>query len=318
MSIRFALHGGAGVIDRARFSAEREAEYRLALRQIAQQASDQLEAGKSAVDVVEQAVMALEDCPHFNAGRGSVLTADGTVEMDAAIMDGRDRACGAVAGIGKVAHPVSVARAVMADGQHVLLATEGAQRFAVEHGFTLISEDDLTIPERRQQLASAQTENRVSLDHDEAYDVFDPNDKTGTVGAVARDRHGHLAAATSTGGMTNKRPGRVGDSPLTGSGNWADNHSVCVSATGHGEYFIRCQVAYDIHARMVYAGVTLDAAAEAVLARVGEMGGTGGLIAIDGQGNIALPFNSPGMYRAWRGADGQVNVAIYADEQAEI
>lgn len=314
MPIRFALHGGAGVIDRAQFSTEREASYRQALQEIAQRASDQLDAGASAVDAVEQAVMALEDCLHFNAGRGAVLTADDVVELDAAIMDGRDRACGGVASIRRVAHPVSVARAVMEDGQHVLLAAEGAQRFAVEKGIALIDNEDLIIPERRQQLASAKADNRVSLDHDQSYDAFDPDDKTGTVGAVARDRDGSLAAATSTGGMTNKRPGRIGDSPLAGSGNWADNDTVCVSATGHGEYFIRCQVAYDIHARIAYAGADLCSAANAVLARVGEMGGTGGLIAIDRHGNIALPFNSPGMYRAWRGADGAVRVAIYADE----
>ena len=312
--IRFALHGGAGVIERSRLSADREADYRHTMEEITQQAKQRLLDGESAAAVVEQAVISLEESPLFNAGYGSVLNADGVVEMDAAIMDGEGRRCGAVAAIARVAHPVSVARALMDEGVHVLLAGRGAQRFAVEQGFALLREEQLIIPERQQQLLAARAENRGSLDHDQDVAPFDPDDITGTVGAVARDLNGGLAAATSTGGMTNKHPGRVGDSPLIGAGTWADNQSVCVSATGHGEYFIRGQVAYDIHAQMTYANASLAAAAASVLSRVGAMGGSGGLIAIDREGQLALPFNSAGMYRAWFGADQVVRVAIYGDE----
>ncbi len=312
--IRFALHGGAGVIERAALSAQREEDYRQTLGEIARDALGRLQAGESAVAVVEQAVVALEESPLFNAGYGSVLNADGLVEMDAAIMDGRDRRCGAVAALGRIAHPVSVARAIMDDGRHVLLAGRGAQRFAVEQGFALLREEQLVISARQQQLIAAKAENKVSLDHDQQFDTFDPEDRTGTVGAVARDAQGNLAAATSTGGMTNKHPGRVGDSPLIGSGTWADNDHLCLSATGHGEYFIRAQVAHDVAARMAYAGNNLLDACAATLAQVASMGGNGGLIAIDRDGHLALPFNSAGMYRGWVGADGQVRVAIYGDE----
>jgi isoaspartyl peptidase/L-asparaginase-like protein (Ntn-hydrolase superfamily) len=315
---RFALHGGAGVIDRKRFTAEREQAYRDQLGAIAGRARLALLAGASALDVVEQAVSELEDCPWFNAGHGAVLTSDATVELDAAIMDGRDRSCGAVAAIRRIAHPVAVARALLRDGTHVLLAGDGALRFAVATGFEAIDEASLIIPERREQLRLAQTSGRVSLDHDEHYAGFDPADRSGTVGAVARDLNGHLAAATSTGGMTNQHAGRVGDSPLIGCGTWADNSTACISATGHGEYFIRAQVGHDIHARMAYVGASLAEAAQAVLDRVRQMGGSGGLIAIDRAGHIALPFTSPGMYRAWMAADGEVRVAIWAEEQGWV
>jgi beta-aspartyl-peptidase (threonine type) len=311
---RFALHGGAGVIERAQFSPDREQRYKAALADIAERARGGLLMGVSAVEVVEQAVRELEDCPYFNAGYGAVLNADGVVELDAAIMDGRDRACGAVSGLRHFRHPVSVAGAVMREGTYVLLAGDGAEQFAVREGFERTAEGSLIIPERFEQLKLARRDNRVSLDHDQHFGGFDPNDKSGTVGAVARDLKGHLAAATSTGGMTNKHRGRVGDSPLIGCGTWADDSTVCVSTTGHGEYFIRAQVAYDIHARMTYAGASLTKAAQAALARVAEMGGSGGLIAIDHSGRVALPFNSGGMYRAWLGADGEVRVAIHGDK----
>lgn len=312
---RFALHGGAGVIDRARFTAEREQAYRAELGAIASRARAALLAGASALDVVEQAVCELEDCPWFNAGHGAVLTRDGTVELDAAIMDGRDRSCGAVAALRHMRHPIAVARALLRDREHVLLVAEGALQFAIANGFEAMDDASLIIPERREQLRLAQASGRVSLDHDERYDGFDPADRTGTVGAVARDLDGHLAAATSTGGMTNQHAGRVGDSPLIGCGTWADDSTACVSATGHGEYFIRAQVGHDIHARMAYAGASLGEAAQAVLEHVGQMGGSGGLIAIDHDGCIALPFISPGMYRAWMAADGEVRVAVWGEEQ---
>lgn len=314
---RFALHGGAGVIDRAQFSPAREQSYKAELVGIAERARGGLLMGVSAVEVVEQAVRELENCPYFNAGFGAVLNADGAVELDAAIMDGRNRACGAVTGLRHFRHPVSVAGAVMRDGTYVLLAGDGAHQFALAEGFAAVDEASLIIPERFEQLCLARRDNRVSLDHDQHFGAFDPDDKGGTVGAVARDLKGHLAAATSTGGMTNKHRGRVGDSPLIGCGTWADDNTVCVSTTGHGEYFIRAQVGYDIHARIAYAGSSLKQATRMALDRVAAMGGTGGLIAIDRRGNVALPFNTGGMYRAWMGADGEVRVAIYRDEAME-
>jgi L-asparaginase / beta-aspartyl-peptidase len=311
--IRFALHGGAGVIDPEHFGT-REAAYREALAAIAKDAHSRLLAGETSFDVVEAAVKQLEDCAFFNAGHGAVLNADGVVEMDAAIMRGRDRAAGAVAGSKSARNPVCLARAIMEKSEHVLLIGDGADAFARAHQVATEPLSYFVLPERLQQLNLARAENRITLDHDEKYGVqLNPKDKTGTVGAVARDINGSLAAATSTGGMTNKMPGRVGDAPLLGAGTWADDETCAISATGHGEFFIRCAVGYDIHARMAYADQTLAEAADAVLARVHAMGGTGGLIAIDHQGNTYLPFNSPGMYRAWIDNAGKIQVAIYRD-----
>lgn len=315
---RFALHGGAGVIDRQHLGPEREARYREALRRIAADAWQLLERGAEALDVVEAAVRALEDCPLFNAGHGAVLNHDGVVELDAAIMDGRQRAAGTVAAARRVRNPVSLARHILDDGQHVMLVGSAADDFAESGGCVLVDNDWFKTADRRAQLELARAEGRVSLDHDQHSGPLTlaglaADDRRGTVGAVARDVRGHLAAATSTGGMTNKRAGRVGDSPIIGAGTWADDATVCVSATGHGEFFIRCVVGYDIHARMAYGRQDLAAACAAVLERVATMGGDGGLIAIDHLGNVLLPFNSAGMYRACVGADGVLRVAIYGD-----
>jgi len=316
-SCRFALHGGAGVIDRASMSPAREAEYRAALRRIAQAAWTQLLAGSDALDVVEFAVRELEDFPLFNAGRGAVLNAHGVVEMDASIMDGRTRAAGAVAAARTPRHPISLARAVMEKTEHVLLVGAGADALASELAVETAPQGYFITAERADQQRVAAALGRVTLDHDSAYLLsdtgLDPYDKTGTVGAVARDARGHLAAATSTGGMTNKHPGRAGDTPVIGAGTWADDISCAISATGHGEFFMRSALAYDVHARMVYGQQDLATACASALRRVAELGGTGGLIAIDHAGNIDLPYNSEGMYRAWVGADGQVNIAIYAE-----
>jgi isoaspartyl peptidase/L-asparaginase-like protein (Ntn-hydrolase superfamily) len=309
----FAIHGGAGVIDPEQFAPARRRDSAAALARICSAGWQLLQGGGSAVDAVERAVRELEDCPFFNAGFGSVLNRDGTVELDAAIMDGRDRAAGAVAGARRLRNPIVAARAVMRHGEHVMLAGDGADEFAREQGLALVEPSWFVTPDRVEQLAAAKAEGRVSLDHDERY--LDAARKSGTVGAVARDRSGHLAAATSTGGMTNKRPGRLGDSPLIGAGTFADDGSCAVSATGHGEYYIRRVVAHDVHARMVYAGASLAAAAGAALAEVGVLGGTGGLIAVGREGTPVLPFNSPGMYRAWVDADGQVKVGIYRDPE---
>lgn len=311
---RLAIHGGAGVIDRRSLSPEREAEFRAALGRIAGAAWARLQAGDSALDVVESAVRDLEDFPLFNAGHGAVLNADGVAELDAAIMDGRTRAAGAVAAAKTPTHPVSLARAVMETTEHVLLVGDGADRLARELALEQSPPDYFITAERAEQQRLAARSGKVTLDHDPLYNGPEPTDKTGTVGAVARDANGHLAAATSTGGMTNKHPGRVGDTPVIGAGTWAEDQSCAVSATGHGEYFLRSALAFDVHARMVYGNADLASACSGALGRVEVLGGNGGLIAIGGDGAISLSFNSEGMYRAWVGADGALKVAIYGDD----
>jgi beta-aspartyl-peptidase (threonine type) len=310
---RLVIHGGAGVIDRRSLTPEREAEFRVALARIAAAAWARLTAGATALDVVESAVRDLEDFPLFNAGRGAVLNADGVVEMDASIMDGRTRRGGAVAAVRTAVHPISLARAVLERTEHVLLVGEGAERLAAATGAERAPQDYFITAERAEQQRLAARQGKVTLDHDPLFNAPDPKDKRGTVGAVARDANGHLAAATSTGGMTNKHPGRVGDTPIVGAGTWAEDATCAVSATGHGEYFLLSALAHDVHARIAYGGATLDAACTGALSRVGELGGTGGLIAIDRDGAIAMPYNSEGMYRARVGEDGVVRVAIYSD-----
>jgi isoaspartyl peptidase/L-asparaginase-like protein (Ntn-hydrolase superfamily) len=313
-AIGFALHGGAGVLDPRHFPEARRRECAEALGAIARRAVDALRAGASALDVVEQAVVDLEEAPFFNAGHGAVLNANGEVELDAAIMDGRDRAAGAVAGVTRARNPIRLARAVMARSEHVMLIGEGADAFAAECGLEIVDPAWFIRDERRVQLANARAEGRITLDHDERYESVER--VSGTVGAVALDRDGHLAAATSTGGMTNKRPGRVGDAPLIGCGTFADDASCAVSATGHGEYYIRRVLAHDVAARIAYRGEGLIEATEGALAEVGAMGGAGGLIAVDRAGRVALPFNSPGMYRAWLDPEtGRVAVGIYREPE---
>ena len=302
-----ALHGGAGTILNARMTPEREAAYHAGLRACLTAGLDVLRAGGSALDAVTAAVMALEDDPLFNAGRGAVYTTDARHEMDAAIMDGATRECGAITGICGPRHPVLAARAVMEQTDHVLLAGEGARRFCAGAGLEIMP------------AAWFGTEARLTALHEEMQrrelglaDDGDPARKHGTVGAVALDRLGHLAAATSTGGMTAKMPGRVGDSPVIGAGTWADDETAAVSATGHGEYFIRWAVGHEIDARMRWGGQSLSQAAGDVVAELGQRGGSGGLVSVDRQGNICLPFNSSGMYRAWCGQDGEIHTGIYA------
>ena len=310
---RLAIHGGAGVIDRASLSPEREALYREALARIASSAWSRLLAGADALDVVESAVRDLESFPLFNAGHGAVLNARGVVELDASIMDGRTRAAGAVAAARTPRHAISLARAVMEKTEHVLLVGSGADELAAELRLEQVEQVFFITAERAEQQRQAAVLGRVTLDHDPIFSTLSATDKSGTVGAVARDACGHLAAATSTGGMTNKYPGRVGDTALIGAGTWAEDASCAISATGHGEFFMRSALAFDVHARMVYGGADLESACAGALGRVDALGGTGGLIAIDHQGHVALPYNSEGMYRAWVGADGQLCVAIYGE-----
>jgi isoaspartyl peptidase/L-asparaginase-like protein (Ntn-hydrolase superfamily) len=308
--IRFAIHGGAGVLEPNALSESRRHAVAATLRAIVAAAHAALRDGADACTVAIQAVSALEDAEHFNAGYGSVLNADGEVELDAAVMDGRDCSAGAVCALRGVRHPVQVADAVRRDGRHVLLAGEGALRFARERGLETCDPQALVLPLRVAQLQRARDEQRISLDHDERHDLIER--RSGTVGAVARDRDGHLAAATSTGGMTNKLSGRVGDSPLIGCGTFADDATCAVSATGHGEHFIRSVLAHDVHARMRFGGQSLAAASSAALAEIAARGGVGGLIAIAANGDCVLPFNSPGMYRAWLDSD-VIRVGIYRD-----
>lgn len=312
MNPRLVIHGGAGVIDPEHFSEERRTAVRAELQRIVLDAWSLLAVGGSSLDAVERAVSLLEDCEFFNAGRGAVLNADGEVELDAAIMDGRERRAGGVAAVRGLRNPIRAARAVMDDGQHVLLGGEGARRFALERGLQAADDGWLVIDDRRAQLARARAAGRVSLDHDEVYAAA-PDERMGTVGAVALDRHGHLAAATSTGGMTNKRPGRIGDSPLIGAGTFADDASCAISTTGTGEAFMRGVSAYDLHARLRYANEPLQQAATGVIDAARRYGGSGGLIAVDRDGNIAMPFDTPGMYRAYIDPAGAAQAAIYRE-----
>ena len=314
--IRFALHGGAGVIDRASLSATKEAQFRAELARISDAAVQKLQLGANALDAVEFAICELENFELFNAGHGAVLNADAQVELDAAIMDGRNRACGAVAAAKTPKNPITLARAVMEKTEHVLIVGPGADQLAAKLGVAQAEQRYFVTEFRAEQQRQAARLGKVTLDHDQIFnqnDTLDPRDKKGTVGAVARDTLGNLAAGTSTGGMTNKMPGRTGDTAIIGAGTWADNQTLAASATGHGEYFIRNAVCFDIHAQMLYGGKSIVDAAAATFARVGQMGGTGGLIAIDHSGLVHMPFNSAGMYRAW--FDGQqMRIAIYQDD----
>lgn len=309
------IHGGAGAIAKANLSREQEARYLIALHHIALAGRQVLDDGGSALDAVACAVMLLENNPLFNAGYGAVLTADGTHELDAAMMDGRTRMSGAVACVRTIKNPVLAARAVLEKSAHVFFTGEGAERFAAEHGLETVEPTYFYTPERGAQLARARQNRRIILDHD-APAPLDESRKMGTVGAVALDSSGNLAAATSTGGMTNKQAGRIGDSPVIGAGCYADNATCAVSATGTGEMFIRAVAAYDVAALMAYAQRSLDAAATCVIhEHVAALGGEGGLIAIDRHGNISLPFNSEGMYRAYARCHQAPRVGIYAHLQ---
>ena len=303
-----AIHGGAGTIARASLSPDDETHYRAALEAALATGYDLLHHGAAALDAVEAAVRSLEDCPLFNAGCGAVFTHDGHHEMDAALMSGHDRRAGAVAGVRQVQNPIRAARLVLEHTEHVLLGYPGADELAREHGLPLQPAAYFFTQKRYDQLQDARAAGRMQLDH-----AADPNWKKGTVGAVARDQHGHLAAATSTGGMTTKRYSRIGDTPLIGAGTWADARCA-ISCTGNGEYFIRAVAAYDVACLMEYRGLSLAEAARVVVHdKLAPVGGEGGLIAVDAAGNLTLPFNSEGMYRASRTEGSAAAVAIYRE-----
>jgi beta-aspartyl-peptidase (threonine type) len=302
---KLAVHGGAGFIERSRMSQEKDAAVRAALDLALQAGGEILEAGGSAVDAVEAAVKILEDDPNFNAGRGSVFTWDGVNEMDASIMDGETRAAGAVATVTATRNPVSLARAVMEHSEHVMLSGDGADSFSKARELEQAPPEWFAQPDRRHQLEELKTKNLSALDVEYKY---------GTVGAVALDTHGHVAAATSTGGMTGKRWGRVGDSPLIGAGTYADDRSGAVSSTGWGEFFIRVGVASEICARMRLNGEDGRNAAEAVLAEVKALGGDGGVIVVTAKGEIVQAFNTAGMNRGKASKAGR-SVALYGDEE---
>jgi beta-aspartyl-peptidase (threonine type) len=299
------IHGGAGTIRREEMTAEREARHREALLVALAAGEAVLAQGGAALDAVAEAVRSLEDCPLFNAGRGGTFTNAGTIEMDAAVMRGEDRAAGAVAGVTRIRNPVLAARCVMERTPHVLLAGPAADAFAEAEGLDMAPPEYFRTEHRWQQLQAALAAQRVALDHDLPA-------RMGTVGAVARDAAGRLAAATSTGGMTNKRPGRVGDSPLIGAGTWADRH-VAVSCTGVGEAFIRCAAAHEVSALVRLGGRGLAlAAAQVALWEVPDCGGRGGLIAVDAAGEPAIAFGTEGMYRGLARGGVAPEVAIYA------
>lgn len=309
--IRLAIHGGAGELD----GSVDTREQRAALQRIAAEGLQLLRGGASSVDAVERMVLRLEECPLFNAGVGAVLNRDGQPELDAAIMDGRDRRCGAVAGVRRAKSPVRLARTIMERSPHVMFMGAGADAVNAEFGLEVVDPGYFIIELRRRQLRKAQQHKVIVLDHDSAYDDPSPpaDGAFGTVGAVARDAHGHLAAATSTGGLTNKQPGRVGDTPIIGAGTFADDRSAAVSCTGTGEVFIRVGVGFEIGAQLRYTKASLADAAARTLDAVAALGGRGGCIAIDCDGNLAMPFNSTAMFRAWVGADGEIGVAVGAD-----
>ncbi|MEX0995414.1 MAG: isoaspartyl peptidase/L-asparaginase [Flavobacteriaceae bacterium] len=304
-----AIHGGAGTLVKGLMTPEKEKEYKNALENALHLGFSLLEKGGSALDVVEQAVRCLEDSPLFNAGKGSVFTNAGTHEMDAAIMDGTSLQAGAVTLITGIRNPISLARDVMEKSDHVFLAGEGAMRFAKSNGHQLETPEYFYDEVRYQQWQGIKDTDKFQLDHS-----MKQEGKFGTVGAVACDQNGNIAAATSTGGMTNKKWGRVGDSPMIGAGNYANNQTCAVSCTGSGEFFIRGVVAYDVSCLMEYKGLSLQQAAEEVIMkRVLKIGGDGGLIAVDAKGNVAMPFNTEGMYRGYKTSDGGDVVMIYKE-----
>jgi len=323
--IAIAIHGGAGTIKKSRFSPEKEAAYRAKLKEAVETGYAVLDNGGSSLDAVTAAINVLENSPFFNAAKGAVYTYDEGHEMDASIMYGKNRQAGAVAGVKHIENPINLARLVMDKSVHVMLSGSGAEQFAQSQGVALVDNSLFDTPSRykslqraKAKMIKAEQQNKTETAnkaYQAAHNALDVEYKVGTVGAVALDKQGNISAGTSTGGMTNKRFGRIGDSPVIGAGTFADNNSCAVSATGHGEYFIRYNVAADICARVQYQGKTIEQAGNEVIHDVlMPVGGTGGVIIIDTKGNMSLPFNTLGMYRATKSNKTATKVAIFKEK----
>lgn len=315
--ITLVIHGGAGTIKRENMTPEREKAYHDALKTALDSGYAVLERGGKSIDAVVAAIRVMEDSPLFNAGRGAVFTSDGKNELDASIMDGSNQMAGAVAGVTTIRNPITAAYAVMTKSNHVMLAGRGAEKFAEEQGLEIVDPSYFFDSTRYRQLLrikEREAGNQASLD-DAFEDPYLNDRKFGTVGAVALDQFGNIAAGTSTGGMMNKRYGRIGDAPIIGAGTYANNTTCAVSSTGWGEFFIRLSVARDIAAMMEYAGLSLQEAADSVvMKKLPALGGDGGIVALDRQGNISMTFNTSGMYRGYIQKGGEARTFIYRDD----
>ena len=313
------IHGGAGTILKENMSDSLEKEYQARLEEAVRAGHAILERGGTSIEAIEQAINLMEDSPLFNAGKGAVFTNAETNELDAAVMDGKTLNAGAVAGVTTVKNPIDLAISVMKNSEHVMMIGKGAETFAEEQGMELVDPEYFYTENRFRGLQRIKDSEKTQLDHDQKTAFLDPyikDSKYGTVGAAALDKHGNLAAGTSTGGMTNKRWGRVGDVPVIGAGTYANNKTAAISGTGWGEFFIRGVVAYDISALMEYGGMSLQEAAEEVIQKKNvELGGNGGIIAIDHQGNVAMEFNTAGMYRAKMNKNGELEIGIYGENE---
>jgi beta-aspartyl-peptidase (threonine type) len=317
--IAIAIHGGAGTILKANMTPELEKQYTEKLDEAISAGYAVLQKGGTSLEAIATAIQIMEDSPLFNAGKGAVFTNEGTNELDASVMDGKTLAAGAIAGVTTIKNPIKAAIAVMQKSPHVMMTGRGAETFAEQQGLEIVPNSYFRDERRYQQWLKVKArdsigEGRIRPEMLPDEDAFIKDRKFGTVGCVALDQYGNLAAGTSTGGMTNKRYGRIGDAPIIGAGTYANNQTCAVSATGHGEYFIRAVVAHDISALMAYKKMSLKKAAdEVVMKKLVKMGGEGGIIAIDNKGNIAMPFNSEGMYRACIYTNGQKKIAIYKE-----
>src|SRR5690554_4583503 len=298
------IHGGAGVMSRESMSTEQQNEYIEKLDEALELGQKLLQEGFTSVEVVVEVVKVLEDSPMFNAGKGAVFTHSGVIELDASIMEGRSLNAGAIAGVKDIKNPIAAARAVMEKSEHVFLSGESASEFAREQGLEMVNNKYFHTPAKYESLMRLKRNERKRTS----------SDNTGTVGCVALDKYGNLSAGTSTGGMTNKRYGRIGDSPVIGAGTYADNASCAVSCTGHGEYFIRLGIAHDIAALIKYKGLSVQESSHEALRKLNELGGTGGVIALDANGNIAMDFNTEGMFRGFINSNGEKEIAIFKND----
>jgi beta-aspartyl-peptidase (threonine type) len=304
------IHGGAGVIKKENMTDSLQNAYEEKLQEAIDVGHQILAEGGTALEAVQRTINVMENSPLFNSGKGAVLNADGIAELDASIMDGKTLNAGAISGVQHIKNPINLAYEVMDKSKHVMLSAMGAEEFAKQHDLEFV-ENSYFLTERRKRALDASKAKEQGLS---ANEFFLSNEKYGTVGCAALDKNGNLAAGTSTGGMTNKKYGRIGDSPIIGAGTYANNKTCAISATGHGEYFIRGVVAYDISAMMEYQGISLEKAAQRVIQKkLTELGGTGGIIGIDNKGKVVMEFNTPGMFRATKNAKGETTIKMYRD-----